>query len=79
MKLTHLILIGSMFLGACTQEYEDSLQVPETNAGVSENVSIIENYLSKTHRGLTRGENYTLIPYIMEGDTVMYEGVTRST
>ena len=72
MKLIHLILIGSLFLGACTQEYEDTLQVPETNAGVSENVSIIENYLSKTHRGLTRGENYTLIPWIVEGDTVMY-------
>lgn len=72
MKKIHLI--GALFLlTACQQteciEFENS---SKSQLSVSHNIATIENYISKTKGINTRSGNHRLIPYIVNGDTVMY-------
>lgn len=75
MKKPFLMAIAAMALASCTSEVVPTLEKEMSAEPVAKAESAqihgIRNYLTKTHKG-TRAGDYQLLPYVEDGDTIMY-------
>lgn len=71
-----LILIGlALLLGACQNDFQDvgdNVDKPESSTVCSRNLSAIKNYLNNMRPTATRAGEVSIMPYVVNGDTVMY-------
>lgn len=67
-------LLSMLLLLAACQQYDvaDIMDGSQPPTAKSRNLSTIENYISKTRGKKTRAATTNIIPYIVNGDTVMF-------
>lgn len=76
MKIKWNLTFGLLLtaLAGCTSQDMPDTPTSDNNAEVvkSEKVLAIERYIDRNHKSVTRGEEIQLLPYMVDGDTVMY-------
>lgn len=70
------ILTGlALLLGACQSDFSDvgdNVDRPENSNVCSRNLVAIKNYLNHVRPTATRAGAVSIMPYVVNGDTVMY-------
>lgn len=76
MKKSWIITLGLLFtvLVGCTSDDMSDISMNDSNTITvkSEKQLAIERYIDRNHKSATRGSEVPLLPYVVEGDTVMY-------
>lgn len=76
MKKYFMIALGlilTVLAGCSSQDMPDTPMNDNSVKSVkSEKQLAIERYIDRNHKSVTRGEDVALLPYVVDGDTVMY-------